>query len=771
MRTAVKKVELLKSGEIKRTIVLELLSMVCGFLLSRTVLFNSFMPFGYAFVSSLSVYQIFAGLFGVIVGSLSPANGGFSTYYIGLAILACAIKFISLNIYERKNSLIFSVLTCVICSVFGSIALFVTVSLESSDYIRMLGELLLSLSATYFLNTTFPLFTSSKPLYKMSSVRICSVIMSVSLILMSLNDFTILSASPSRIFSVTIILLAARYGQINSSTICAVALGFAMSVTSENQYYLIGAYALGGLLSGVFGSTGKLPCSIGFLMGTTCVFLGFYNKYSIGISYAEILLGIIIFLVLPKSTNKVFLDIFSPPPQLPRVDAMRKNLVMRLKFASNAMTEVSKNVLEIGNKLDKRGLPTINAVFNDVKTSCCENCGLKLHCYETKKAETYNAFLEMSRAMKLSGKIALSSLPEYWAKRCLKPEVVAKKLYENFDKYQNSLKANKRIAEIRGVISEQMDGISDMLYDLALEFNEAERFDTETASRIDTILRSLGICATDVSCKYDRRRRLSIEITAKRQKECVPKLELLNRLSALCSVKFDTPCITNSTDITLISLTEKTNYAIDSGVCQINCKGENLSGDSYSSFNDGKGNYVMILSDGMGSGPHAAVDSTFAANLMEKLIKAGYGFECALKLVNSAMIFKSSDESTATIDISTIDLYSGQADFYKAGAAETYVIKGKKVGVATCSAYPAGILSEVSFDKTSTYLQKGNVVVMFSDGVSEENEEWIEDEILKNRKSSAQTIADKIASKAALLRKDGHSDDITVMVAVLSEEY
>ena len=135
------------------------------------------------------------------------------------------------------------------------------------------------------------------------------------------------------------------------------------------------------------------------------------------------------------------------------------------------------------------------------------------------------------------------------------------------------------------------------------------------------------------------------------------------------------------------------------------------------------------------------------------------------------MIFKSSDESTATIDIAAIDLYSGQTDFYKAGAAETYVVKGKKVGVATCNAYPAGILNEVSFDKTSTYLQKGNVVVMFSDGVCEEDEQWIEDEILNNRKSTAQTIADKIASKAATSRSDGHSDDITVMVAVIGEEY
>ena len=109
-----------------------------------------------------------------------------------------------------------------------------------------------------------------------------------------------------------------------------------------------------------------------------------------------------------------------------------------------------------------------------------------------------------------------------------------------------------------------------------------------------------------------------------------------------------------------------------------------------------------------------------------------------------------------------------ESSAYKINAFDS---KGKKVGVATCNAYPPGILNDVKFDKTSTYLQRGNVVVMFSDGVSELGEEWIEEEILKNRRSNAQAIADKIASKAALLTKDTHQDDITVLVAILCEKF
>ena len=771
MRTAIKKIQVLKLSDVKKTIISELLCALFGFLLSRTVVFGSFMPFGYAFVSSLSIYQVFSGLFGCILGSISPANSGFSAYYIGLCVLAAAIKFISLNIYEKKNSLFFSLFTCLVCSAFGAVSLFVSVKLNMQYYIRITGESLLSLSATYFFNSALPVLNTSKPLSRMSSIKICSVIMSVSIILMSLNDYTILFASPARIFAVLIILLSARFGSVNTAAVCAVSLGFAMSFTSDNLFFLIGAYAFGGMLAGVAGRTGKIFCILGFFLGATCVLIGFFKNSSLSVVYTEFFVGSMLFLAIPKSFDKVFLDMFLPPPSLPRIDSMRKNIVQRLKFASNAMHEVSRNVNEIGQKLDKRGKVSVCDLFAQMQKECCADCGLNFHCYAHRKKETYEAFFEMTKTFKKNGFLTDNVMPPSLKKRCLKPNEVTNALCKKYKKYDIAACENERVTQIRNVISSQVDGLSDMLYDLAVEFNETQRFDTETASRVDTLLRSIGIASTDVACKYDNERNLSVEIIAKRQKNSVPKLELVNRLSQLCAVKFDTPCITNGTDITMINLAEKKNYKVNFGVCQINCKGQKVSGDTYTCFSDGKGKYVMILSDGMGCGASAAIDSSFAANLMEKLIKAGFGFECALKMVNSAMIFKSGEETTATLDIATIDLYSGQVDIYKAGASQTYVVKGKKIGIASCNAYPTGILENIKFDKSSTTLQKGDVLVMCSDGVLEEDEPWIEEEILNCRKSSAQGIADKIATLAKIRRENKYPDDITVMAAVVDEEY
>ena len=62
-----------------------------------------------------------------------------------------------------------------------------------------------------------------------------------------------------------------------------------------------------------------------------------------------------------------------------------------------------------------------------------------------------------------------------------------------------------------------------------------------------------------------------------------------------------------------------------------------------------KADLLPFISDGMGTGGRAAVDGAMASNIMGILVKAGLGFDCALKIVNSAMQVKSGEESFGNI--------------------------------------------------------------------------------------------------------------------------
>ncbi|MBQ2676377.1 MAG: SpoIIE family protein phosphatase [Clostridia bacterium] len=754
-----------------RTVFLHICSLVGGLLCSRTLVFNSFMPFGIAVSAGVSKNYSLSAALGSVLGSVVTANGTESLRYIGAVLIAVAVKWLLWGFYGFTKTPMFSGICAAVGSSATAVMMIIIDPLSLADMLRFVCETLLSMSAAYFISVTHPILSQQRTLSKLSVEELCSVMISLSVALMSVAQFTVYAISPARIFSVVIILCAARYGRETAGAISGVVLGFAMSVTSEDMYYIVGAYALSGLIAGIFSRLNSFMCAISFLLSNAVLMAGFYQQYTVLAELFEVAIASVLFISLPKSTLNAVGDLFAPAPSLARVDGLRKTMVMRLKFASNALTEVSHTVDEVATRLKDINTPKISDVFVKVENESCDKCGLRIHCFETAKTGTYTAFMEMAKTVRNKGELKAEDYPENWSNRCLDPDRVAKSLHSNFTAFLSKEAAENRISQIRSVVSDQFNGLSDMLYDMAEELAESDIYDTDTAERIDSALRTMGIQATDVCCRIDKAKRMSVEICAMQIKDkSINKLSLLNKICDVTARKFDPPCIVNSGSKTLITLSEKANFRVEVGVAQYSYKNSKLCGDSYNYFNDGKGRAVMVLSDGMGCGGRAAVDSAMASGLMGRLIKAGFGFECSLKLVNSAMLFKSSDESLATVDVTCVDLFSGQADFYKAGTPETFVLKGNRVGRATCSCYPAGILRDVEFDKTSAMLSIGDIIVMISDGVSATDTGWLEQEIKSYKKSSPQQIAEHIATLAQRRRNDGHEDDITVMVGCIEKD-
>ena len=130
------------------------------------------------------------------------------------------------------------------------------------------------------------------------------------------------------------------------------------------------------------------------------------------------------------------------------------------------------------------------------------------------------------------------------------------------------------------------------------------------------------------------------------------------------------------------------------------------------------------------------------------------------------MLFKSTGESLATLDVAIVDLFGGTAEIYKAGAAETLVKRGGSTGVASAVSFPVGILKEISFACARTKLKTDDILLLLSDGATACGTEWIRRELENFTEGKAQNLAERIAESARRRRTDGHDDDITVMALV-----
>ncbi len=217
------------------------------------------------------------------------------------------------------------------------------------------------------------------------------------------------------------------------------------------------------------------------------------------------------------------------------------------------------------------------------------------------------------------------------------------------------------------------------------------------------------------------------------------------------------------------ALNKKTKFIIDFGSEQYCAKDGELCSNAYNSFYDDNGNFIMILSDGMGTDERAANESKLAVDLIKQYAKQGTDYNLPLKILNSSLLEKSFYESLATVDIANIDLSTGSTTFYKAGAAPSVLRQNGKVKKVESTSLPAGILNDISFDTTTVKCKLGDVVVLMSDGATSGGCDWIKDEITSFRDGKAQDLAERLCIRASQQENENRENDITILCAILNE--
>ena len=320
--------------------------------------------------------------------------------------------------------------------------------------------------------------------------------------------------------------------------------------------------------------------------------------------------------------------------------------------------------------------------------------------------------------------------------------------------------------QLRTVAADQFFSIADMLEELAFEFDAAERFDLGATAKIRRLLGGYDIFAADIAVVEDKYGRIRAQIMTECDITSLPLPALTEEIGKIAGRYFDAPRVTRLKNETLLAFTERPVFALSVGFAQHSALGE-MCGDTVKVLSDGRGHSILIISDGMGKGSRAALDGAMGAGLISRLLTAGFGFDTALKVVNSALLVKSNDESLATLDIASVDLYTGKTEIYKAGAPACYLIKDKRITKCELSSMPAGILRGVEFAKRTAVLGCEDSLVLMSDGICDLGEEWVRATLGSVGALGVQETADAILTRALQASKGRRMDDMSVIYARL----
>lgn len=673
--------------------------LLAGFLLGMGNILENLSPFALSFVAvSKKRMYIFSGIgavCGYLIGGITPSS---ARYLAGcfLVILGTVAGDVFSLYHKNWYPMLVAGLSTLVTGVFLDIKL----KVNSSEYLVVIGEALLSIGVAFFYYKSLNANYSRFRLRALPISDLVCIVLSLSTLLINFASLHLGVVYPVRILAIMFILFAIRFESERWGLIFGVSFGFVLGIYDSSVLFLCGALGFASLVAGLFSSMASLGISVSFLCAIS--FFSIAAGEEVGLAlFVDGIIGCGLFLLTPPVICEKIETLLDNGKDLAPDGTLRQNLVLKLRFASSAMAAISDSVEQVREK--------INQVTRK------ENEALRDYISEE----------------------------EYITK-----EIILEKTNQ-----------------IRMVASDQFFSISGMLNDLALEFSEAEIFDSNASARIRRLLGEYDIYPVNISAITDKYGRMRVEILTKSSPTELTNPTICKEIGKICDRYFDEGKIINFNVDTMLSFSEKPNYSLKIGFAQHSAEGD-LCGDTIKIINDKNGHSILIISDGMGKGSRAALDGAMGAGLLERLVNAGFGFDSALKVVNSALLVKSNDESLATLDIASVDLFTGKCELFKAGAPASYIIKGKSISKCELTSMPAGILRGIEFAKRTAVIGLEDAIVLMSDGITDLGDAWLK-HTFSQMPYDSQECADYILNSAIEYMDGEKMDDMSVIFARL----
>lgn len=735
-------------------------------LLSSSYILRDISPFGVAFVASVKGAALFPAVFGALIGYIwSPVMESNMQYIAAVFILGMLRWFFSSGKIWRRTIQYAPLMAGGAMFTASLMVAFATGAGIYGVAMAMALTMLCGGTAYFFDRTRYIL---AHRLQNADRSDLICLFVSFAIGVTAMSRLTVFGISLGRILAVLLILVFAYAGGESAGTLVGVGAGATALVLGKNVHFLMGGYALGGLVAGVFSTAGRVGTALAFLITCTAAGITSPTGYMMRCAIYESLIACAVFLVLPQRLfNHLHLQ-RAGTAEADGISAEHGVLRKRMARAAESLREIGATTRQVSEKLRAMQTAAQGDVYEGLVQTVCKKCPRSYRCWQMEYNSTMDSLNRCMTLLKQSGHLEKEQLPELLKRECRRPQELVNALNTEFVRYIDGLHADHRVEQVRSVVTDQFEGLAMLLEELGSQWDAIRTREPKLEGRVQEYLEQVGLEPSGICCFLDDNDCLTIEAEINHLK--LPRLDSVRAaldIGDLVERELDLPAVRTGESGAILTFLEKANYMVEFGSAQIVEEGSTITGDFYQHFNDGRGSSVVILSDGMGSGGNAAVDSAMTAGLLRRLLEAGVGYDAALKMVNSALLVKSGEETLATVDISAVDLYTGRVTLYKAGAAPTFFVKNGKVGYIQSTSLPAGILEGVAFEKSSVTLHEGDRIVVVSDGVTATGVDWLQSQLLGGAGLSPQELAQNVAETAKARHVKGRDDDITVVVAEL----
>jgi stage II sporulation protein E len=763
------------------------ISGVLGFFIGRVPISNIMAPFGIAFLMSTALNNRTKNnaIIGtcIVIGLLTRPWD-----YETIQVIVCLILiFISIVIFKIDNKT--PVIKAAVIAFMVSFLVTLSSMLVSQgafildDMLTAIFNSTIVMALVYIYNYCLPVIGENKKRGVLSNEEIICLSILCGIVISGMSDIFIYGVSLKVALSVFAIASAAYWQGPGFGAAAGTTVGLITCVSSSQAPYILGMYALAGLLGGIFKDMGRVGGCLGIIIADIVIYL-YPNSRIIVIKPLELAVGLIIFMLLPSAFVKKVLpfvdkNIRDLIGQQSYAERMKDIAASKIRRVINVFNELSKALNEDESGVRLRRNSEINSVINSVVDKTCADCEARDICWKRDFYRTYQNMFALFDVIESDGKVDIDNLPVDLKKTCVKANQLVKTANYMFDIYRMNYKWSMKAQEGKKVVEEQLMGISKILSSLSGQIESDVQFSGDIEEEIAAALDREGIDFNDIAAVKDKFGRMEVNIYREAclgKRECIKDIVPVVSRTLKRNMKRDkqTCVIKSGTDLCYFKLVEAVKYQISMGIARDIKDAGGVSGDNYSFTEFDNDKYMIALSDGMGTGPTAAMESNSAITMLEKYLEAGFDRITAIKAINSAMALKSSVDNYTTIDLCMVDLYTGEAEIVKIGAASTYIKRCDGSCEMICSStLPVGILDNIDIESRHEKLLHGDLIVMLSDGVQEaggsSDKDWILTALEQMDSKNPQQIAEELLRMAKERNGGDKLDDMTVLVSRIWE--
>ncbi|RXZ79292.1 stage II sporulation protein E [Paenibacillaceae bacterium] len=761
-----------------------ILMMTIGFLLGRATILETLSPFAIAFFAVVyfmrkDAYRL-VGI-AIIAGSslaLTPAPA-----WIALELVVFFLLVKGLEAYERAE-LSYAPLLVFVSTLL--VRLFATVVGDALNWYELMiigVEAGLGFVLTLVFVQAIPVLTLTKKTSSLKNEEIICLMILLASVMTGAVGWVVYGLSTEHIMSRYLLMLFALVGGAPLGASVGVITGLILSLADLQSIVQMSLLAFAGLLAGLLREGGKFAVAFGMLLGTSILSIYIGSSTDVMASTWESVAAAALFLLTPKSVFRTIAR-FVPgtveytKSQHEYAKRVRDVTAQRVTQFSEVFRQLSRSFAHLGvpvQEQQKKKDQEIEHFMNTVGERTCASCHRRGACWDGKFYKTYQVMTEMMHSIEDGRRPHAKSLPREWTAHCVKPQQVLTVMQQQYELYKHDLHYKKQIHDSRQLVAEQLSGVSQVMEDLAKEIKREGQELHLQEEQIHEALQGLGLSIQSVDIINLEEGNVEIEIShtfGRGFDECRKIIAplLSDILGEHIAVKTERHPEQNSGPASVLFGSAK-EYEVETGIAGAAKGGDLLSGDSFSTVELGNGKFAVAISDGMGNGERARMESSTALTILQQLLQSGMDEKLAIKSVNSVLLLRSSDEVFATVDVALIDMYTAKTTFMKIGSTPSFIKRGNEVIVITANNLPVGILQEIDVDLIRIQLLPGDTLIMMTDGIFDapghavNKEMWMKRVIQEIEQSDPQEIADRLLEKV-IRQHDGQIiDDMTVVVA------